>query len=485
MLPLNSIPTEIIRKSFVPYRGFITKIFIDLPPEEEPLRGAIGQRDPLSGAKAADLALSVTPIYQVFADLFGYDPDLLQAGNGDCGIAGHDWNIYGRKDRAPQVIRWRGFDGGEALLCLGATHAHYYVTVAGLANKQMAPKLAQVFAAIGELRTEEKQTSLDQPSGNLLQKVSMETDIIQGGLTAGVWHATDDGTPDELQSAELSKLRFSCKTHDGIGYGMSKYKVRRQRIRELSREQRPGQRVVMPHGDSRVPLLFAKDEPIPEAIVEQIYANSVEDVEATMQMMMHPAFESRNERLQEFLHDEGLAVTIGDAEDSERAYALAYNIRTAERELTSSWFPNVLKATFSRDFQSTPPKSLLGTGPANRLRGGHVIPSRDLIKQVIEDVFERAERLINRRDEEFKLLGRVIPSDDVAQRQDMNPLRQKVVTLEKPYTTLYRGLPVRVCDRMEVSHSDEAEGLAADYYIDIANQAIHFVALYRVPARKA
>jgi hypothetical protein len=211
----------------------------------------------------------------------------------------------------------------------------------------------------------------------------------------------------------------------------------------------------------------------------------VEDVEATMQMMMHPAFESRNERLQEFLHDEGLAVTIGDAEDCERAYALAYNIRTAERELTSSWFPNVLKATFSRDFQSTPPKSLLGTGPANRLRGGHVIPSRDLIKQVIEDVFERAERLINRRDEEFKLLGRVIPSDDVAQRQDMNPLRQKVVTLEKPYTALYRGLPVRVCDRMEVSHSDEAEGLAADYYIDIANQAIHFVALYRVPARKA
>jgi len=105
MLPLNSIPTEIIRKSLVPYRGFLTKMLIDLPPEDEPLRGNVGQRDRLTGAKEADLALSVTPIYQVFADLFGYDPALLEVGNGDCGVPGHDWNIYGRKDRVPQVIR--------------------------------------------------------------------------------------------------------------------------------------------------------------------------------------------------------------------------------------------------------------------------------------------------------------------------------------------------------------------------------------------
>jgi hypothetical protein len=40
-------------------------------------------------------------------------------------------------------------------------------------------------------------------------------------------------------------------------------------------------------------------------------------------------------------------------------------------------------------------------------------------------------------------------------------------------------------ESMEVGRADDAEGLAADYYIDRQNQALHFVALYRVPARKA
>jgi hypothetical protein len=66
----------------------------------------------------------------------------------------------------------------------------------------------------------------------------------------------------------------------------------------------------------------------------------------------------------------------------------------------------------------------------------------------------------------------------------MNPMASKACTLEKPYTALYRGLPIRVMESMEVGRADDAEGLAADYYIDRQNQALHFVALYRVPARK-
>jgi hypothetical protein len=38
---------------------------------------------------------------------------------------------------------------------------------------------------------------------------------------------------------------------------------------------------------------------------------------------------------------------------------------------------------------------------------------------------------------------------------------------------------------MEVCRADDSEGLAADFYIDRQNQALHFVALYRVPAKKA
>jgi hypothetical protein len=485
MLPLNSIPTEIIRKSFVPYRGFITKVLIDLPPEEEPLRGAIGQRDPLSGAKAADLALSVTPIYKVFADLFGYDPDLLQAGNGDCGVTGHDWNIYGQKERVPQVIRWRGFDGGEALLCLGATHHNYYVMVAGVANKQMAPKLSQVFEAIGELRNEKQEETLDQPMGNLLQQVITEADVAYREITAGYWCATHEGEPDEQQKAELQKLRFSCRFHPDFAGGMHKYSVPRRRLRDLKNQQQPGQRVIMPQVDSRIPLLFSKDEPLPEAIIEQIYANSVEDAEKAMQAVMSPAFESRTERLQEYLHDEGLAVTTGDDSENERAYALAFIMKTAERGLMQSLNDDVKKISFSREFRSTPPKSLLGTQPANQLYDGHVIPSRDLIREVTRGAIDHADRMINNLDVIFKLLGVVIPSDDVAMRQDRNPMLAKLVVLEKPYTALYRGLPVRVTESMMARRADDSEGLAADFYIDRQNQALHFVALYRVPARKS
>ena len=485
MLPLHSIPTEIIRKSFVPYRGFLTKMLIDLPPEDEPLRGNVGHRDRLTGAKEADLALSVTPIYQVFADLFGYDPALLQAGNGDCGVSGHDWNIYGRQDRVPQVIRWRGFEGGEALICIGASHQHYYAMVAGIANKTMAPQLAKVFEALGELAHDNKKATADLPAGDLLHKVIMETDVARSELTAGYWCSTEDGDPDETQAGELKKLRFSSRFHYHFGSGTYPYAVPRRRLGELSKAQEPGQRMVMPQADTRVPLLFAKGEPLPETIVEQIYANSVEDAEKAMQMMVFPEFESREERLHNFLYDEGLAITVGSAEENERAYALSFFVQAIERGMMRIWYRTVLQTSFSQEFRSTPPKSLLGTGPANKLSDGHIIPSRDLIKQVIEDTLERTERLLNRRDDEFKLLGRVIPTDDLAQRQDMNPLRQRAVSLAKPYTALYRGLPIRVTESMVVGHADDSEGLAADYYVDHQNQALHFVALYRVPARKA
>ncbi len=56
--------------------------------------------------------------------------------------------------------------------------------------------------------------------------------------------------------------------------------------------------------------------------------------------------------------------------------------------------------------------------------------------------------------------------------------------LEKPYTALYRGLPIRVTDSHVVYHGDGSEGLACDYYVDHQNQALHFVSLYRVKAPK-
>jgi hypothetical protein len=348
----------------------------------------------------------------------------------------------------------------------------------------MAPKLAQVFEALGELSHEQKKTTAEMPAGDLLHKVVMETDMARSELTAGYWCSTEEGDPDELQAAELKKLRFSSKFHTHFGYGTFTYAVPRHRINELSKAQEPGQRMIMTQADTRVPLLFAKGEPIPETIVEQVYATSVEDVEKAMQEMLTPDFESREERLHNFLYDEGLAVTVGNAEENERAFALMFRIQAVERGILRPIYRGVLQTTFSPNFRSTPPKSLLGTGPVNQMSGGFVTPSKDLMKRLIEDTLEHAERVILRRDDEFKLLGRVIPSDDLAQQRDMNPLGAKVGSLDKPYTAVYRGLPIRVTECMEVCRADDAEGLAADFYIDRQNQAVHFVALYRVPAKK-
>ena len=36
MLHLNAIPTEVIRKGFRPYRGFMTTVAINIPDEDAP-----------------------------------------------------------------------------------------------------------------------------------------------------------------------------------------------------------------------------------------------------------------------------------------------------------------------------------------------------------------------------------------------------------------------------------------------------------------
>ena len=134
MLPLNSIPTEVIRKSLVPYQGFMLPFEIDLTPRDRAgLFSIMEQISRLDTAKQAELRIDPTPIFKIFVDLFGYDLQALQAGGGECGVPEHDWNTYGRPERLPLVIRWRAF-GGEALLCFGGINAYQYY-VAAIADK--------------------------------------------------------------------------------------------------------------------------------------------------------------------------------------------------------------------------------------------------------------------------------------------------------------------------------------------------------------
>lgn len=486
MLPLHAIPTEVIRKGFRPCRGFMTMIAINIPEEDTPLTFHVdAPRGPLTGDKMAVLALNVTPIYEVFAKLFGYDPQLLMVGNGDCGVEGHDWNLYGEKDRVPQVVRWRGFDGGEALFCIGTRRGGYGVAeIVGLADELMAPKMAQVFEAIGELRAQKQPQAADVPMGNLLQKVEMETAGHHSGFSACLWPMTKNEEVSAELLSELTKLRFSCKVDAYAPRGMHHYKVRREHRQQLKRLLRDGQRYVITQKDCCIPLVFQPGESIPQTVIDQIYASSVGDAEKVMQLLLRSHFERQDERVQGYLHEEELAVTIGDPEENERAYALSHFIHQAEQGRMMRFNHALLEVSFSRAFAGTPAKTLLGTHSVKRLCDGEVRGSADLIDMLIHKVCDLADQKLIGRRPDFELLGRIIASDDLALQRDQMSAHARAYQLEKPYTALYRGLPIRMMDSYVVYHGDGSEGLACDYYVDHQNQALHFVSLYRVKAPK-
>ena len=484
MLPLHAIPTEVIRKGFRPYRGFMTSLLVNLPQDDQALRHHIGRPlSALSAEKAAELALDVTPIYDVFARLFGYDPALLKVGNGECGVEGHDWNLYGEKNRVPQVVRWRGFDGGEALLCIGTDQLTRYAQVVGLADEIMAPKMYQAFEAIGEMREKKGPASIDRPVGDLLEKVMLDVDLNRFDFSASVWHELHEGKPTERQAEDLQKLRFSCRTYRGQPRGHL-VKLTQGTIGKLRRSRLPGQRIALIGRESDFPIVLQPDEPTPQHFSEQIYAQSVKDVEGMMQNMLGRVFETQVERVHDFLDAEELSVTAGDPEENERVFALGYFIGRAEAGLITSMNDLVLKTTFSREFRGTPAKSLLGTHSVKKLYGGHVLPGADLIEMAITSVMHEADFAIGGLKDHFALLGRVVTSDDLALQRDKEAVIMKAYKLAKPYTAVYRGLPIRVIDSYVVSHGDDSEGLACDYHVDHQNQALHFVSLYRVKANK-
>lgn len=483
MLPLHAIPTEVIRKGFRPYRGFSTSLPINLPTEDLPLRFQIGRpQSALSDEKVAELALNVQPLFSLFARLFGYDPEMLKVGNGDCGVEGHDWNLYGEKDRVPQVVRWRAF-GGEALFCVGPDAYNRLAQIVGLADEAMAPHMARVFAAIGELHAHKDPQVIDRPAGDLLERLLLDDEYDRGALSSVYWCETGDVEPTAQQAADLNELRFSCRLRLGTPRRVRMRHGRPQAGPSLGAGL-PGTRYVRIGRENDFLITLQPDEPTPAYLLRQLHAEAVKDVEAIMQALLMTPFESQVERAHEFLALEDLSVAVGNLEENERAYALAYFIGQGEARKIHSINDLVRKTTFSREFRTTPAKTLLGTHALKKLYDGHVVPGADLVEMLITNVHHEVDRVLDDAPEYFELLGRVIVSDELAQRRDLEASYAKSYKLEKPYTALYRGMPIRVIDSYAVFHGDGSEGLACDYYVDHQNQALHFVSLYRVKAPK-
>lgn len=477
MLTLQSIPTEIIRKNFAPTRGFILALDVALAAEDRPLRRLAGATmSPLSSAKAAELVVDFDPLFQVFVDLFGYDLGLLRTGDGDCGIEGHDWNLFGRRDRTPLVIRWRMPAGAEAILAIGDKHeggADLYL--AGVANRAMEPHLAKVFAAMRELPAVNGEDTIDRPAGNVLQKLATPYTLTDS-FGAGLAYAGDKEGLTALAAAEIEQLRFSCV----IG-GRASHKVignlTAPRSRELRAGFEAGTRALTLTPEGRFALTFGPEEPIPATVIAAIHSQSVNDAERTMGLILRETFKRQAERVQDYLQNEGLDMNPGSVEEAERAAALRDAMHTFA-EMADTVRLN-LKVTFSEDFQGTPAKMLLGTRPLPGLRGGQVMDSPDMLWQALFQAFrETADRLID-GGKPRQLNARMIVSADKELERDHEAMRHRFEPLTAPYSTLVRGLPMRVTKSTLVWREDEDEGLACDYVFDATHRELHFVALYR------
>ena len=477
MLSLQSIPTEIIRKSFTPTRGFILALDVALAAKDRPLRPLAGlTMGPLSAERTAEMVVDFDPLFQVFVDLFGYDLALLRAGDGDSGVEGHDWNLFGRRDLVPLVIRWRMPEGAEAIVTIGdMPEGSADLYVAGVANRAMAPHLAKVFASLRELPAVNDEELIDVPAGNVLQKLATPLPLMDC-FSTGLAYAGEKQGLTPLAEAEFEQLRFSCL----VG-GRANHRVMGNLTAAGSRELlagfAPGTRAVTLTAEGRFALSFGPEEPIPATVIAAMHGRSVEDAERTMGQILRETFRSRAERVQDYLQAEGLDVNPGNVEEAERAAALG-NAMRAFKEMADDVRLN-LKVTFSHDFEGTPAKTLVGTRPLPGLRGGHVLSGPDMLWQAMFEAFrETTDRLLG-GGKPRQLKARMVVSADKELGRDHEALRSRIDPLATPYSTLVRGLPMRVTKTVLVWREDEDEGLACDYLVDSTHRELHFVALYR------
>ena len=279
-----------------------------------------------------------------------------------------------------------------------------------------------------------------------------------------------------LAEAELAQLRFSC----AIG-GRASHKVvgnlTAPRRREVLADLAPGTRALTLTPEGRFALTFGPEEPIPGTVIAAIHAHSVNDAERTMGLILRESFKRQAERVQDYLQDEGLDMNPGSVEEAERAAALRDAMSTFA-EMADEVRLN-LQVTFSDDFKGTPAKTLLGTRPLPGLRGGHVMNSPDMLWQALFQAFrETPARLID-GGKPRQLNARLIVSADKELERDHEAMRHRFESLATPYSTLVRGLPMRVTKSSFVWREDEDEGLACDYVFDATHRELHFVALYR------
>lgn len=495
MLPLTSIPTEVIRKSLVPYQGSVMPFEIDLTPRDRSgLSSIMEQISRLDTAKQAELRIDPTPIFKIFVDLFGYDLQALQAGGGDSGVPEHDWNTYGRPERLPLVIRWRAF-GGEALLCFGGINAYQYY-VAAIADKAITPHLLRVLKALESIPFTKAHVPTEELAAGkvaLKTKISLGSSPFEPKLLSATLSLRDEdvesGGGDLLN--QLDDLRFSASWQK-IGR-LSKSTA----LFRLTWHRRVNGHSGLPWLSEYMPDLaldFNAGDIIPAGLINHVRRASVADAEAVMQVIIGHEFVTREELTQRFLIEERLSVrqTILDPELAERQSLLwsiqDWSFRQVVDHIGRGGAINVhLHAYFSRDFRQTIPAELVDTAPTQVFKNGEVDASQDVFLSVLQRAYHHTTELIEAGEyrERAMVKGEVIVTAIAEARYGRgNRQHVRVFDLDLPYFAVHRGLPVRVGHTAIGWREGMTEALACDFHMDLHGGTILYAALRRVPIPK-
>ena len=494
MLPLNAIPTEVIRKSLVPYQGFILPFEIDLAPKD---RGGLPFTEErvsrLDLPKMAELAINPDPVFQIFVDLFGYDLQALREGGGECGVPDHDWNTFGRPERLPLVIRWRAF-GGEAVLCFGGiNYAQYYVVA--VADQAITPHLLRVLKALESIPYTKTQVPTEELAAG---KVALKTKVAQGAspfepkYLSTTLHVEFANLPADAAklTAQLEELRFSAN------WRKCRPLAGEPAVVQLAWHRRVNGHAHLPRQSHQMPDMFVNfrpDDVIPAGLIDYVRAASVADAESMMQDILRREFVTKEELTQRFLIEERLSYrqAILDPELAERQtmhwMIHEYSFRQMAEAFGQSTLDDKPRAYFSYDFRSTPPAQLVDTAPAQIFRDGEVTESMDVLLSVIRRIYNHAEELIEAGEykERSIVQGWVVMTASADARHGKgNFCRVRAFVLDPPYFAMHRGLPVRVNQVMFGWRDGMTEALACDFHLDLPGRTILYAALRRVAVPK-
>lgn len=473
---LQAFPTEKILRDFKPIRGCHVRGAIELPPGQvELLWASVSNHDadPLAWQKPT-VEADLRPLFDAIAERMGYDPALLAEGRGETGRPDHAWSAYSDESGFPLLIRWQA-GAGELLLSIGI-EGREHLSVAMLADEAGLETLLKVHEVVTGIEATEGRTErVSVPIGDTMQVVEVASRPAWAYFGPSVTVCLPpDRQLNDLRRKELERIfggvPLLVGTEEEVNppYGA---------ISGIPRLKANSLRLGMiPASTAR--LDFGPTEPLSQSLVDLI---NEAGVRRAWHAIEHTADEHAAEDLDPNAWHELREQEKLDVELSERRLKLEELVRKMSPPADHQ---GLTRLSFGPKFRATPATTLRGTGPVAKMAGGNLGVSADLIELLDRAIFDLSKPPLMLFSPEAKprlqIKGACQLPPLASQYADTALERMLLEELPKPYTSMHRGLPVRVDKRVLVWRMNDTEALTADYFRHPSTGDVHVANLYRV-----